>query len=603
MTYTFKLSRRIARLRAIGLAAATVAFAACSNTDTLDPSQDNPAAGGSTAAPAPELSNSSFAGGIPFGLFAQPTELFGSVYNGAKETVSPDLLNSTLAAIKARGGRVVLMMAGSEVNYKDASGHFSFSMWKQRIDRFRGVNFDSYITDGTIIGHYLLDEPQDPTNWNGVPVTAATVDQMGQYSKQLWPKMATLVRTEPKFFPSAPKYVDAAWAQYVARFGNASDYIQKVVNDAKARDMQLVVGLNLLDGGTPNLSQMTPTEVESYGRTLLSSTYPCAFISWKYNSYFLTSTMGTVMSKLRGLAQNRGTRSCLSGSTVAPPPPSDTTPPPPPPPPPDSTPTSQPGQTPSGTALAFGVFQAPTSTYSNRWTGSVYRADPSTVMSRLSDAQANGLRSVVNLARPGKVKNADGTFNLTKWKAEVDQYRPLALGQYVGSKTLFAHFLVDQPNCASCWGGKAIPWETVEAMAKYSKSIWPGLPTVAKVAPSLLAKASFTWSYLDAGWATYNTRQGDLRTYLANESKAASGERLGLMVGLNLLDAAGVNTAPMTANQIMQLGTIAAKSSGVCALVGWQYDASYVGQSGIRAALDSVAKVAKSRSVASCVVN
>ena len=145
--------------------------------------------------------------------------------------------------------------------------------------------------------------------------------------------------------------------------------------------------------------------------------------------------------------------------------------------------------------------------------------------------------------------------------------------------------------------------ETVEAMAKYSKSIWPGLPTVAKVAPSLLAKASFTWTYLDAGWATYNTRLGDLRTYLASESKAATGEHLGFMVGLNLLDAAGVNTAPMTASQIMQLGTIAAKTSSVCALVGWQYDASYVGQAGIRAALDSVAKVAKSRSVASCAVN
>lgn len=604
MTYTFKLSRRIARLRTIGLVAATVAFAACSNTDTLDPSQDNPAAGNSpVAATAPQAFNATFAGGIPFGLFAQPTELYGNVYNGAKETIGPELLNATLAAIKARGGRVVLMMAGSEVNYKDAAGHFSFSMWKQRIDRFRGVNFDAYVNDGTIIGHYLIDEPQDPSNWNGQPVSPATVDAMGQYSKQLWPKMATMVRTEPKFFPSAPKYVDAAWAQYLARFGSASDYIRRNVSEAQARGMQLVVGLNLIQGGTPNLTPMSASEVASYGQALLSSTFPCAFISWQYKSSYLSSDMTSAMSKLRTLAQNRGTRSCLSGSTEPPPPPSDSTPTPPPPPPPDSTPTSQPGQTPSGTALAFGVFQAPVDNYSARWTGSVYRADPATLMSSLSDAQTKGLRSVVNLARPGKVKNADGTFNFTKWKGEVDRYRPLALGQYVNSKTLFAHFLVDQPNCASCWGGKAIPWETVEAMAKYSKSIWPGLPTVAKVAPSLLAKASFTWTYLDAGWATYNTRLGDLRTYLASESKAATGEHLGFMVGLNLLDAAGVNTAPMTASQIMQLGTIAAKTSSVCALVGWQYDASYVGQAGIRAALDSVAKVAKSRSVASCAVN
>jgi hypothetical protein len=600
MTYTFKLSRRIARLRAIGLAAAAVAIAACSDTDTLDPSQDNPAAGGNQAVPAaPTLANSTYAGGIPFGLFQQPTELFGPVYNGAKETIGPQLLTSTLAAIKARGGRVVLMMAGSETNYRDASGHFSYSMWKQRIDRFRGINFDSYINDGTIIGHYLLDEPQDPSNWNGVPVTPAMVDQMGQYSKQLWPKMATIVRTAPKFFPSAPKYVDAAWAQYLSRFGSPSDYIERNVSDAKARGLQLVVGLNVIGGGTPNLTPMSASEVESYGRALLSSTYPCAFISWQYRSSYLSSDVTRAMATLRGLAQNRSSRSCLSGATD----------PAPPPPPPDSTPSepteppSQPSQTPSANALPFGVFQAPAGSYSTRWTGSIYRADPTTLVSRLADARTEGLRSVVNLARPARVKNADGTFNFTKWKAEVDRYRPLALGQYVTAKTFYAHALVDAPNCASCWGGKSIPWETVEAMAKYSKSIWPALPTVARVAPSLLAKASFTWRYLDAGWDTYNTRQGDLRTYLASETKAASAEGLGFMVGLNLLDASGVKTAPMTASQIMQLGTIAAKSSGVCALVGWQYDKAYVGQASVRAALDSVAKVAKTRSVASCVVN
>jgi hypothetical protein len=372
------------------------------------------------------------------------------------------------------------------------------------------------------------------------------------------------------------------------------------VAEAQARGMQLVIGLNVIGGGTPNLTPMSASEVESYGQALLSSSYPCAFISWQYRSSYLSSDVTKAMAKLRGLAQNRSSRSCLSGATQPPPPPpppSDSTPPPSDPPP------SQPGQTPSTTALPFGVFQAPDADYSSRWTGSVYRADPSTLVSRLADARADGLRSVVNLARPARVKNADGTFNFTKWKGEVDRYRPLALGQYITAKTFYAHALVDQPNCASCWGGKAIPWETVEAMAKYSKSIWPGLPTVAKVAPTLLAKASFGWSYLDAGWATYNTRLGDLRTYLAGEAKAASAKGLGLMVGLNLLDASGVNTAPMTASQIMQLGTIAAKSTGVCALVGWQYDKTYVGQTSVRAALDSVAKVAKTRSVASCVVN
>jgi len=83
----------------------------------------------------------------------------------------------------------------------------------------------------------------------------------------------------------------------------------------------------------------------------------------------------------------------------------------------------------------------------------------------------------------------------------------------------------------------------------------------------------------------------------------AADEGLGLIVGANFLEAAGSNTAPMTASQIKQIGTALAKNASVCALVGWKYDANYLGQSGIRQALDSVASVAKSRRVTSCVVN
>ena len=184
------------------------------------------------------------------------------------------MLKAELAAIKARGGRIVLMMAGSESNYKDGSGHFSLTKWKQRIDRFRGINFTSYINDGTIIAHYLIDEPQDKGNWHGVPISPATVDAMGQYSKQLWPGMATVVRTEPRFFSSKPRYIDAAWAQYLARMGDANAYIRRNVADAQKRGLALIVGMNIRHGGTPNGSAMSSSEVERYGSALLSSRIP-----------------------------------------------------------------------------------------------------------------------------------------------------------------------------------------------------------------------------------------------------------------------------------------------------------------------------------------
>jgi hypothetical protein len=138
-------------------------------------------------------------------------------------------------------------------------------------------------------------------------------------------------------------------------------------------------------------------------------------------------------------------------------------------------------------------------------------------------------------------------------------------------------------------------------MARYSKSIWPSLPTVARVSPTALASAGFRWTYLDAGWAQYTTRQGDLRTYVSNEAAKAKLEGLGLVVGLNLLE--GASSGAMTASQIKQFGTILAQEPSACALVGWSYDAGYLGQSGIREALDSVATVARRRNAASCVVS
>lgn len=242
--------------------------------------------------------------------------------------------------------------------------------------------------------------------------------------------------------------------------------------------------------------------------------------------------------------------------------------------------------------------------YSTEFTGTVYVADPSYIKGRLAAGQSSKMRMIVRLVGTAQSQNADGTFSLTKWKAQIDRYRNLGLGSYVSGGTFYLHNVVDNPSCASCWGGKPIPWETVEEMARYSKSIWPSLPTAAAwAAPSKLAGASFRWTYLDAGWVQYNTSMGDLRSYLANELSQAGQEGLGLVASLNLQHAGGVNTAPMTASQIKAFGTILASSPSVCALAGYRYDAAYLSQTGIRQALDSVASAAKRRTAGSCVAS
>jgi hypothetical protein len=325
MPHSFKLSRRFARFRALGAVTVLLSLAACDDSlnpdrSTTDPVDQVPVAGDdgdiTLVTPAAPTLASSFAGGIPIGLFAMPTSEYGSRYNGALRNIGTGQLVSQLSAIKARGGKVVLMMAGSQPYYKNSDGTFSLSKWKARVDRFRHVNISSYINDGTILAHYLIDEPYDPRNWSGHPVGGSTLEEMAKYSKSIWPSMKTVVRAEPSLIKWNGSYraLDAAWAQYLARKGDVDDYIRKEVSAAKQMGLGLVVGLNVLKGGTPNGSWMSPQEVEKFGSALLSTGYACAFISWQYGPNNLeTASMRDAMSALRRKAENVPSRSCSGG--------------------------------------------------------------------------------------------------------------------------------------------------------------------------------------------------------------------------------------------------------------------------------------------------
>lgn len=297
----------------VALALLSLSLAACDDAATLDPSHQ-------------PLEAVSFAGGIPIGTFALPNSEFGDRYNGAHRNILPADLLSALAAIQSRGGRVVLVLAGGPNQYKDAEGHFSFSLWQSKVNRFKTLDFSAYVQDGTVMGHYLVDEPNDANNWAGVPIPGETVEAMAQYSKQLWPDLPTIVRTDGAYLARAGisyHHLDAAWAQYVARKGAVTDFLQRNVADAQSLGLQLVVGLNLLDGGVGGVP-MTAQQVRDWGGVLLSSSYPCAFLSWKYDATYLASAeMGSAMDELRGLAQGRPTKSCRSSGGSPPPPPPD----------------------------------------------------------------------------------------------------------------------------------------------------------------------------------------------------------------------------------------------------------------------------------------
>lgn len=320
MSGIYALAPRMTRFRALLLLPLVLALA-CDSADTLDPNNGiNPDASGVEIVSTDEIvttdtetANATFAGGIPFGMTAQPLTAYGARFSGGKRTVGPAKMLSDLSAIRSRGGKVVLMLAGHPKNYLDGSGHFSLTKWKARIDAYKRINFSSFINDGTVVGHYLIDEPNDPRNWGGKSVPASVVEEMAKHSKGIWPGMATLVRAQPDYLGRDHRYLDAAWATYLYRRGNANEYIRDMVSAAQTRGLQLVVGLNVLRGGNPNGTKMTSTEIESWGSALLSSSYPCAFLMWEWNNDYLSgSGISNAMASLARKAESRSQKSCRS---------------------------------------------------------------------------------------------------------------------------------------------------------------------------------------------------------------------------------------------------------------------------------------------------
>lgn len=308
MSQTRNETGRTSRLRAPLLALLVVAYAGCDSTDRLTSTTSNDASGATFDF------SSTGPSGIPFGTFAQPLSLYGSTYTGGHmNPVHPDSLLSRLAAVRGAGARVVLALVGTATNYSNADGTLDFTKWKARVDRYSGIDFSSYISDGTVIGHYLIDEPYCTSCWGGRAIPQDTVEAMAQYSKQYWPTMTTIARAPPTWltgYSGQYVYLDAGWAQYTVRQGDINTYLADNVAAARSEGLGLIVGLNLLKGG-PNLSSLTASQIKTFGSTLLGSRYVCAFISWKYDStYFSRSDINSAIALLSRKAKRHAASSC-----------------------------------------------------------------------------------------------------------------------------------------------------------------------------------------------------------------------------------------------------------------------------------------------------
>jgi len=343
MSDTFKLARGSARLRAVAAAGVVLATAACNPEESSAPTAGE--AGVTTAVATPAFLTSASAPGIPFGDFHLPVEEFDNPrYTGSLQALWPSSTYSRLDAARSNGKRVIISLAGSPKYYRNSDGTFNLTKWKSRIDVYRGYNFSQYVSAGTVIGHYLVDESFCAKCWGGKTISYSQIEEMSRYSKSLWPTLPTGVRAPPSLLGST-RYssLDFGWAQWEGPLHVPSyrltpeQFRDQETARARSLGLGLVFGLNYLDGGDgtsriqgtyapdPNLSDtkycesggkcyryaMSATEVRRVGKVFAAAAYGCAVLNWPYNTTFLSrSGMKAALDEVVATARNRSRTSC-----------------------------------------------------------------------------------------------------------------------------------------------------------------------------------------------------------------------------------------------------------------------------------------------------
>ena len=328
-----------AGLRFVVLAFLALSAVACAS-DTLDPSTgvavaaDTPEglasdslAPSSVAVQGPGLDSPDFltstTSSTPFGFWRLEYSQLGSTYSSLHRGASPTTIRSQLEQARRKGARVFVQFAGRRTHYQNRDGSFSLDKFKQRLAAFKGLNLDSYIADGTLAGHQMIDEPSDKSNWGGRPMSYSQVEAAAKASKAIWPKLPTVVRTVPTWLKGASfhwTYLDAAWAQYSARKGDVYRYRDVEVSAAKGEGLGLVWGLNVIDGGDGSSGRrgtssgkynMSASELKKYGKALLYAPRTCGFLMWMYDGTYLgRSGVMDAMRSLSSTAKSRPAQRC-----------------------------------------------------------------------------------------------------------------------------------------------------------------------------------------------------------------------------------------------------------------------------------------------------
>jgi hypothetical protein len=328
--------------------------ASCDNTENLSSPTETPVAtatGDSSAtdtatpidtlaltdsmAPAFAISYSGLPYG-PIGLWKGTDFEWGpGPFTSSQDNTYASSIVSRISAARQKKQRLVLAMTGGPSSDFTTNGKFDLAKWKNRMNTFKTSTIKNAVaagvSDGTIIGNTVIDEPETP-KWGGV-VTKPLIDQMATYVKNIFPTLPVGInlggagykwRTSERF-----KVLDYTLNQYqwTATKGDVAAWRDGVLSRARTDGVTPAFSLNLLNGGVQDRSgswdcpntggkgtrspncRMTADQVKNWGRALGPS--GCFMIMWRYDDAFMSKSANQdAFRSVASLLSTKPRRSC-----------------------------------------------------------------------------------------------------------------------------------------------------------------------------------------------------------------------------------------------------------------------------------------------------